>query len=116
MTEPDVASSDATNVRCAITADGDDYVINGTKWYTTGGMRDTCELLIVMGKSDPDNPNRHAQQSMILVPKYTDGVRIATPRHHLWLRRRARLARPPSNFDNVRVPKENSTAWRGARL
>ena len=76
MTEPDVASSDATNIRCKITRDGDEYVINGRKWYTTGGMRENCELLIVMGKSDPDNPNRHAQQSMILVPRLTSGVTI----------------------------------------
>lgn len=106
MTEPDVASSDATNVRCSITGDGDDYVINGTKWYTTGGMRDTCELLIVMGKSDPDNPNRHAQQSMILVPKYTDGVRIV--RHVTTFGYDdAPFGEATIEFNNVRVPKEN---------
>jgi acyl-CoA dehydrogenase len=76
MTEPDVASSDATNIRCSIVRDGDDYIIDGRKWFTTGAMRDTCELLIVMGKTDPDNSNPHLQQSMILVPKNTPGVKI----------------------------------------
>jgi len=106
MTEPDVASSDATNVRCSILPDGDDYVINGTKWYTTGGMRKNCELLIVMGKSDPDNPNRHAQQSMILVPKYTPGVNI--DRHVTTFGYDdAPFGEATIRFDNVRVPKEN---------
>jgi len=106
MTEPDVASSDATNVRCSIEADGSDYLINGTKWYTTGGMRDTCELLIVMGKSDPENSNRHAQQSMILVPKYTEGVEIV--RHVTTLGYDdAPFGEATIRFNNVRVPKEN---------
>jgi acyl-CoA dehydrogenase len=76
MTEPDVASSDATNIGCSMRRDGDEYVINGRKWFTTGGMRESCRILIVMGKSDPDNPDRHRQQSMILVPKDTPGVRV----------------------------------------
>jgi len=76
MTEPDVASSDATNIRCSFVRDGDDYIVEGRKWFTTGAMRETCELLIVMGKTDPDNSNRHLQQSMILVPKNTPGVSI----------------------------------------
>ncbi|MFK8015369.1 MAG: acyl-CoA dehydrogenase family protein [Gammaproteobacteria bacterium] len=76
MTEPDVASSDATNIQSSIVRDGDEYVINGRKWWTTGAMRNSCELLIFMGKTDPDNANRHAQQSMILVPKKTPGVSI----------------------------------------
>ncbi len=106
MTEPDVASSDATNVRCSIQADGDDYVINGTKWYTTGGMRKTCELLIVMGKSDPDNPNRHAQQSMVLVPKNTPGVEIV--RHVTTFGYDdAPFGEATIRFNNVRVPKTN---------
>lgn len=106
MTEPDVASSDATNVRCSIVRDGNDYLINGTKWYTTGGMRDSCELLIVMGKTDPDNPNRHEQQSMILVPKYTDGVRIV--RHVTTFGYDdAPFGEATIEFNNVRVPKEN---------
>jgi len=106
MTEPDVASSDATNVRCSILPDGDDYLINGTKWYTTGGMRDNCELLIVMGKSDPENPNRHAQQSMILVPKYTEGVEVV--RHVTTFGYDdAPFGEATIRFNNVRVPKEN---------
>ncbi len=76
MTEPDVASSDATNIQCEIRRDGADYVINGRKWFTTGGMRESCAVFIVMGKSAPNNPNRHAQQSMILVPRDAPGLEI----------------------------------------
>ena len=61
MTEPDVASSDATNVQCSIVRDGDEYVINGRKWFITGIMHQDCKIIIVMGKTDPDNPNRHMQ-------------------------------------------------------
>jgi len=75
MTEPEVASSDATNIQCRITRDGDDYVINGHKWWTSGALDSRCELLIVMGKTDPEGP-RHRQQSMILVPVDTQGVQI----------------------------------------
>ena len=75
MTEPDVASSDARNIRTSIVRDGDDYIINGRKWWTTGAADPLCELLIVMGKTDPDAPV-HRQQSMILVPVATPGVEI----------------------------------------
>ena len=75
MTEPDVASSDATNIGLRITRDGNDYVLNGTKWFSSGALRPRCRVLIVMGKTDPDAP-RHLQQSMIVVPKDTPGVRI----------------------------------------
>ncbi|MEU0554974.1 acyl-CoA dehydrogenase family protein [Dactylosporangium sp. NPDC006015] len=75
MTEPDVASSDATNIATRIERDGDSYVINGRKWFATGAMSPHCELLIVMGKSDPA-ADRHRQQSMILVPRDTPGVVI----------------------------------------
>src|SRR5882672_6467455 len=68
MTEPDVASSDATNIQSSIVRDGDEYVINGRKWYTTNATDPRCEIIIFLGKSDPDNPDRHRQQSMILVP------------------------------------------------
>lgn len=106
MTEPEVASSDATNISCSIQRDGDEYVINGRKWYTTGAMRKTCELLIVMGKTDPDNPNRHAQQSMVLVPKNTPGVKIV--RHVTTLGfDDAPFGEPEIVFENVRVPVEN---------
>jgi acyl-CoA dehydrogenase len=79
MTEPAVASSDATNIESSIRRDGDDYVINGRKWYTTGATDPRCRIIIFMGKSDPDNPDRHRQQSMILVPKDTPGVTVIRP-------------------------------------
>jgi acyl-CoA dehydrogenase len=75
MTEPDVASSDATNIATRIERDGDHYVINGRKWWTSGAMSPRCALLIVMGVTDPD-AERHRRQSMILVPKDTPGVQI----------------------------------------
>jgi acyl-CoA dehydrogenase len=76
MTEPDVASSDATNIATTIIREGDEYVINGRKWYTTGATDPRCQILIVMGKTRPDSADRYAQQSMILVPKATRGVRV----------------------------------------
>jgi acyl-CoA dehydrogenase len=78
MTEPHVASSDATNIEASILRDGKDYVINGRKWWITGAGSDHCRILIVMGKSDPA-AERHLQQSMILVPTDTPGVRIVRP-------------------------------------
>ncbi len=106
MTEPDVASSDATNIQCAIRRDGGDYVIDGRKWYTTGAMRESCELLIVMGKTDPDNPDRHKQQSMILVPKDTPGVTLV--RHLTTLGYDdAPFGEAEILFESVRVPAEN---------
>ncbi len=74
MTEPGVASSDATNIASRIVRDGDDYVINGRKWWISGAPDPRCRILIFMGKTDPDNPDRHRQQSMILVPMETPGV------------------------------------------
>lgn len=79
MTEPLVASSDATNIETSIRRDGDTYVINGRKWFTTGATDPRCQIMIVMGKSDPDSPDRHRQQSMILVPRSTPGVRVVRP-------------------------------------
>jgi len=76
MTEPDVASSDATNIQARIERDGDHYVINARKWWTSGANDPRCRLLIFMGKTDPANPDRHRQQSMILVPMDTPGVRV----------------------------------------
>ncbi|MET3841751.1 acyl-CoA dehydrogenase family protein [Bradyrhizobium sp. OAE829] len=76
MTEPAVASSDATNIESSIRRDGDDYVINGRKWYTTNATDPRCRICIFMGKTDPDNPDRHRQQSMILVPMDTPGVKV----------------------------------------
>ncbi|MBK6657013.1 MAG: acyl-CoA dehydrogenase family protein [Proteobacteria bacterium] len=76
MTEPDVASSDATNIQSSIVRDGDEYVINGHKWYTTNATDPRCKICIFMGKTDPDNPNRHMQQSMVLVPMDTPGIEV----------------------------------------
>ena len=79
MTEPAVASSDATNIESSIVRDGDDYVINGRKWYTTNATDPRCRICIFMGKTDPDNPDCHRQQSMILVPMDTPGVKVLRP-------------------------------------
>lgn len=76
MTEPDVASSDATNIQTSIVRDGDHYVINGHKWWSSGAGDPRCKIFIVMGKTDPDNCSRHKQQSMILVPADTPGVKV----------------------------------------
>src|SRR5476649_1287671 len=78
MTEPDVASSDATNIQSSIARDGDEYVINGTKWWTTGAPDPRCKILIFMGKTDPNAP-RHKQQSMILVPMDAAGLTLVRP-------------------------------------
>ena len=80
MTEPDVASSDATNIQCRIQRQGNDFVINGRKWWSSGAGDPRCKVYILMGKTDPDNSSRHQQQSMILVPAGTPGVNIL---HHL---------------------------------
>ena len=76
MTEPEVASSDATNIECRIERTGDEYVINGRKWWTSGALSPRCKILIVMGKTDPANPDRHKQQSMVLVPLGTPGITV----------------------------------------
>ncbi len=106
MTEPAVASSDATNVETRIERDGDDYVINGRKWFITNAMHERCEIFIVMGKSDPDNPNRHLQQTQILVPRDTPGLKVVRP-----LSTFGYFEEPGGHaevvFENVRVPKEN---------
>ena len=106
MTEPAVASSDATNIQCEIRRDGDDYVINGRKWFTSGALNEDCTLLIVMGKSAPDHPERHRQQSMILVPKATPGVRIVRDITAFGYDD-APVGHPEIVYDNVRVPATN---------
>jgi acyl-CoA dehydrogenase len=106
MTEPDVASSDAANVRTSIVRDGEDYVINGRKWFITNAPYERTKIFIVMGKSDPSNSNRHLQQSQILVPKHTPGVTVVRPLTTLGYDD-APLGHAEVLFDNVRVPKEN---------
>ncbi|TDJ65992.1 MAG: acyl-CoA dehydrogenase [Proteobacteria bacterium] len=106
MTEPDVASSDATNIQTSIIRDGDDYVINGRKWFITNAMYERTQIFIVMGKSDPDNPNRHIQQSQVLVPRNTTGLTFV--RHLTTLGYDdAPQGHAEILFDNVRVPAEN---------
>ena len=78
LTEPAVASSDATNIQCSIQRDGDEYVINGTKWWSSGAGDPRCAVYIVMGKTDPEAP-RHSQQSMIIVPANAPGVKVLRP-------------------------------------
>jgi len=105
MTEPDVASSDATNIESSIVRDGDHYIVNGRKWWSSGAGDPRCRIFIVMGKSDPDAA-RHAQQSMLLVPRDTAGVKIVrhlpvfgyddAPHGHMEV-----------DFENVRVPQSN---------
>ncbi len=106
MTEPAVASSDATNIQCDIRRDGEHYVVNGRKWFTSGAMNEDCELLIVMGKTAPDHPDRHRRQSMILVPKNSPGVRIVRDMLTYGYDD-APVGHPEIAYDNVRVPVAN---------
>jgi acyl-CoA dehydrogenase len=106
MTEPDVASSDATNIASSIVRDGDHYLINGRKWYTTGATDPRCKIIIFMGKTDPDCADAHRRQSMVLVPKDAPGVRVVRSLPVLGFYgvpdRAAEVV-----FDNVRVPVGN---------
>lgn len=106
MTEPEVASSDATNIQTSMILDGDEYVINGKKFYTSGACRKQCEILIVMGKTDPDNPNRYIQQSQILVPINTPGVTVTRAMKVLGYEDGPE-GHAEIVFDNVRVPVDN---------
>ena len=105
MTEPEVASSDATNIATRIERDGDDYVINGRKWWTSGAMDPRCSVFITMGKTNPDAP-RHSQQSMILVPANTPGVKIVRALN-VFGYDDAPHGHAEVLFENVRVPASN---------
>ncbi|MEH6801061.1 MAG: acyl-CoA dehydrogenase family protein [Halopseudomonas sabulinigri] len=105
MTEPDVASSDATNIQCEIRREGDEYVINGTKWWSSGALNEHCKIAIVMGKTDPDAP-KHLQQSMILVPLDTPGVTIVRELH-VFGYDHAPHGHAEITYENVRVPVSN---------
>jgi acyl-CoA dehydrogenase len=104
MTEPDVASSDARNIKTAIVKDGNEYVINGTKWWTTGAMDERCRILIVMGKTNPAADDHH-QQSMVLVPIDTPGVKVI--RNLTVLGYVDQHGHAEVSFTNVRVPVAN---------
>jgi acyl-CoA dehydrogenase len=112
MTEPLVASSDATNIASSIRRDGDHYVVNGRKWYTTNATHPNCDVIIFMGKSDPGNSDRYRQQSMILVPKDTPGVRVLRPLPVMGFYgvpdRAAEVL-----FEDVRVPASNMLLGEG---
>ncbi len=105
MTEPAVASSDATNIECSIRRDGDHYVINGRKWWSSGAMSPHCTVAIVMGKTDPDE-KRYRQQSMILVPLDTPGVTIVRPLSVFGFEH-APHGHAEIAYEDVRVPVEN---------
>ena len=104
MTEPDVASSDARNIKTSIKKEGDYYIINGTKWWTTGAMDERCKILIVMGKTNPDADDHH-QQSMILVPIDTPGVKVI--RNLTVLGYVDQHGHAEISFTNVKVPVSN---------
>jgi acyl-CoA dehydrogenase len=116
MTEPDVASSDATNIRTRIRRDGDSYVVDGRKWWSTGAMDPRARLFIVMGQSaDPDDPSvdRHRRQSMVLVPRDAPGVTVVRPLTTFGFDDAAHGGHAEVLFDGVRVPAANIVAGEG---
>ena len=110
MTEPDVASSDARNIRTSITTEGNDFVINGTKWWTTGAMDERCQILIVMGRTNPEADDHH-QQSMVLVPINTPGVKVE--RNLTVFGYVDQHGHAQVSFTNVRVPVSNLLGAQG---
>jgi acyl-CoA dehydrogenase len=112
MTEPDVASSDATNVATRIERNGTEYIINGRKWWSSGAMDPRCRILIVMGKTDPD-AERHRQQSMILVPRDTPGVTIERGMRVFGFTDGSHGGHAEIEFRDVRVPAGNLVAGEG---
>jgi acyl-CoA dehydrogenase len=110
MTEPDVASSDARNIQTSIARDGDEYVINGRKWWITGSADPRCQIFIVMGKTDPDGPP-HRQQSMVLIPRDTPGLEIV--RHLPVFGYQDQHGHSELRFTDVRVPVSNILAGEG---
>jgi acyl-CoA dehydrogenase len=112
MTEPDVASSDATNIELSIVRDGDEYVINGRKWWITGAMNPNCKIFIVMGKTDL-TADRHRQQSMILVERDTPGFEVIRPMHVLGYDDHEHGGHAELSFIDVRVPAANLIGGEG---
>jgi acyl-CoA dehydrogenase len=112
MTEPDVASSDATNIEAQIERDGDEYAVTGRKWWSSGAMNPNCRILIVMGKTDPSAP-RHRQQSMVLVPRDAPGVRVERALNVFGFTDAAHGGHAEIVFDHVRVPAANLVAGEG---
>jgi len=106
MTEPQVASSDATNIELSMVLDGDQWLIDGSKWFITGAMNERTKIIIVMGKSDPDNTDRHQQQTQLLVPKDTPGVEVVRALTTLGYDD-APVGHAEIRFNQVRVPAEN---------
>ena len=113
MTEPEVASSDATNIATSIVRDGAHYVINGRKWWSSGAMSRSCQILIVMGKTDPE-ADRHAQQSMVLVPRDTPGVTVHRGTHVFGYTDGPHGGHGEVEFRDVRVPVANLLGGQGA--
>jgi acyl-CoA dehydrogenase len=110
MTEPDSASSDATNISLRIQRDGDEYVLNGKKWFSSGALAERTKVFVVMGKTDP-NASAHLQQSMIVVPKDTPGISFGRTPHVFGYIDRG--GHPEVIFDNVRVPADNLLGQEG---